>query len=385
MQIVQATFGTFHHFDLARELLAHGHLKRIYSTFPWQRVRREGVPREYVRTFPWVHTAQYLLGRYGLVPDKISSAMGYYNALAFDAWMTPGLPQCDAFIGLSGAGLLAGRKVQERGGRFVCDRGSTHRQWQYRILKEEYARWGFPHDLYEDKDMVRELAIYAQADAIVVPSQLTRRTFVAEGVAAEKVFAIPYGVRLDRFSKVADPPSDTFEVLFVGSVSIRKGVPYALEAFARLKHPKKRLRLVGGMSSEVEALLPKLPQANVEIVGILPQSELVEVMSRSHVLLLPSIEEGLALVQGQALACGCPVIATEATGAEDLFSDGVEGFILRSPDVAQIAEKLQMLADDASLQRRMSEAALVRVQALGGWKRYGERWVKLLRTLTGKD
>ena len=51
-------------------------------------------------------------------------------------------------------------------------------------------------------------------------------------------------------------------------------------------------------------------------------------MSRSHVMVLPSIEEGLALVQAQALACGCPVIGTRHTGAEDLFSDGNEGFIV---------------------------------------------------------
>src|SRR6185437_15302889 len=90
----------------------------------------------------------------------------------------------------------------------------------------------------------------------------------------------------------------------------------------------KTLNLAGAMQDDVRELLPKLPTENVTFAGIVPQAELASLMSRSHVLALPSVEEGLALVQGQALACGCPVIATTATGAEDLFTDGVEGFIL---------------------------------------------------------
>ena len=386
MQILQATFGTFHHFDLARELLAHGHLKRIYSTFPWRRLEREGVPREYVETFPWVHTTAYLLASRGLLSDNLSSAISYYNAVTFDAWLTPRIPDCDALIALSGAALRAGKKVQDRGGKFIVDRGSTHRAYQYRVLQQEYKRWGFTYDPNEAKDMVRELKLYDQADAIVVPSRLVRRTFINEGVDPAKVFAIPYGVRLERFQKTGNPPdsNNRFEVLFVGGVSIRKGIPYLLQAFAALQHPGKHLRIVGSVSSEMKTLLQKLPQENVEVLGALPQSELVSIMSTSHVLVLPSIEEGLALVQGQALSCGCPVIATEASGAEDLFEDGVQGFILPSADVPALTAKMQQLADDPALQQRMSEAAILRVQQLGGWQQYGNRWIELLHQLTGK-
>ncbi len=73
----------------------------------------------------------------------------------------------------------------------------------------------------------------------------------------------------------------------------------------------------------------------------MPQGEVAELMSRSHVLVLPSVEEGMALVMAQAMACGCPVIATEATGAEDLFTDGVEGFIVPDRDAAALALRMQ--------------------------------------------
>jgi glycosyltransferase involved in cell wall biosynthesis len=106
-------------------------------------------------------------------------------------------------------------------------------------------------------------------------------------------------------------------------------------------------------------------------------------MSSSHVLVLPSVEEGLALVQAQAMACGCPLISSTNTGGEDLFSDCVEGFLvpIRSPEA--IAERLQQLADDPDLQQRMSEAALTRVRTIGGWHAYGEKWMDLICDLVG--
>jgi glycosyltransferase involved in cell wall biosynthesis len=202
------------------------------------------------------------------------------------------------------------------------------------------------------------------------------------GVPAEKIHTLPYGVRLEAFTKVADPPTDTFQVLFAGNVSLRKGLPYLLQAFQQLRHPAKRLRVVGAMSPEIKQLLSHLPTENVEFLGALPQVQLPRLMSESHVLVLPSIEEGLALVQGQALACGCPVLASTNTGGEDLFSDGIEGFIVPIRDVDALADRMQRLADDPGLQRRMSEAALARVKLLGGWRDYGDMWERLLLQLT---
>ena len=387
MKIIQATFGVFHHFELARELNAQGHLERIYSTFPWRRLRREEVPHEKVETFPWLHTAQILLEQKRLLPASLRRVLGYRNATSFDRWMHQRIPECDALVALSGAALTTGRLVQSRGGKYVCDRGSTHRMSQAKIMREEHAIWKLPYTLFEPREEAREMQIYEQADAIVVPSQAARRSFLAYGHDPARVHAIPYGVRLERFHKMGDPPTGDdapFEVLFVGGVSLRKGFPYLLQAFARLQHPRKRLRVIGSVSSELKLLLATLPQTNVEYLGVLPQTALVDYMSRSHVMVLPSIEEGLALVQGQALACGCPVIATTATGAEDLLTDGVEGFIVPIRSVDTLTERMQQLVDDPELRNRMSAAALARVQKIGGWRDYGERWVELLAELTGR-
>jgi starch synthase len=385
MQIVQAVFGVFHHFELARELERRGHLSVIYSTFPWQRLKREGLPHNKVESFPWLHVPEVMLNRAGVRSKWLYDQLGYAGALTFDEWTYRRIPPCDAFIAISGAGLKTGRRVQQRGGKFICDRGSTHIRYRAELIEDEYNRWGVTEGAKDDpRDLAREETIYDTADAITVPSSYSRRTYIERGISPEKIHMFPYGVLLDRFQKVGDPPADRFEVLYVGRISLAKGFPYLLQAFANLHVPNKHLTVIGGVLPEFKSVLEKLPQDSVTFTGPLPQVQLKEWMSRSHVMVMPSLDEGMALVQGQALACGCPIIATTNTGAEDLFTEGVEGFIVPIRDPAALTDRMQRLAEDPALQKRMSEAALTRVHQLGGWKKYGDNWERLLQNLTGK-
>ena len=382
MRIVQAVFGVFHHFELARELERRGHLSVIYSTFPWRRLQREGLPHSRVQTFPWIHTPEFLVQRYGIGGHWLPDHLGYANALAFDEWTLRRIPSCDAFIALSGAGLKTGLKIQRDGGLFICDRGSSHQRYQEQIVSEEYRRWGVDLPVSDERDTIREEKIYETADLITVPSGFALRSFVEMGVPAKKMRKIPYGVRLERFRPTGEPPKDRFDVLFAGGVSLRKGVPYLMEAFAKLQHPSKRLRIAGAVRPDFEAVLSRLPRENVEFLGSVSQEKMVELMSTSHVMVLPSIEEGLALVQGQAMACGCPVIASTNTGSEDLYTDGVEGFIVPVRDSVALTLRMQQFADDPDLRQRMSEASLKRVKSLGGWKDYGDQWERFLSEAT---
>jgi len=382
MRIVQTAFGVFHSFDLARELHRRNHLQKIYSTWPWRRVQREGIPQSLVETFPWIHTPEFLLSRAGLLPRWLEDQTGYANALAFDEYTLRRIPGCDALIALSGSALKTGRLVQRRGGRFICDRGSSHQRFQERILAEEYRRWGVDAPVSDPRDTVREEKIYAEADAITVPSTFALRSFLEMGVPESKLHLIPYGVRLERFRPVLQPPPDSFQVVFVGGVGLRKGVPYLLQAFAQLKHPRKRLRIVGAISREFRPVLASLPVEHVEFLGMVPQTDLPAILSSSHLFVLPSVEDGFGVVLGQAMASGCPVMASTNTGGLDLCDDGVEGFIVPVRDVAAMTERLERLAQDAALQQRMRDAALARVGRLGGWNDYGDRWETLLLELT---
>jgi starch synthase len=389
VRVSQAVFGVFHHFELAHQLRRHACLQTVYSTFPWFRLQREGLPHEHVKTFPWIHAPLLLLAKRGLYPGKYTESLDYWNALLFDRWLTRRLrnpaEQCDALIAISGAALGAGRALQAAGGKYICDRSSTHARFQAQILEEEFRRWNVPLQTLDERDTEREERQYAMADSIVVPSQFAARSFAGFGIAREKIRVIPLGVRLDTFRPVAEPPAGGFNVVFAGQVAIRKGVPYLLEAFAQLRHPRKRLRIVGAVQAEIRPLLAQLPLDQVEFLGVVPRNDLATILSSSHALVLPSIEDGWGMVLGEAMACGCPVVASPNCGSEDLFTHGREGFLVPIRDPKAIAERLQQLADDPNLQQQMRIAALERVRHLGGWNDYGDRWVSLLKELCGEQ
>lgn len=384
MRVVQTVFGVFHHFELARELQRRGMLQAVFSTWPWQRLRREELPRELVHTFPWIHAPEFLLNRFGLLPRMAGDWTGYANALAFDEYTLRRVPECDALIGISGSSLKTGALVQRRGGRFICDRGSSHQRFQEQLVSEEFRRWGVHSPVSDIRDTAREEAIYDLADAITVPSTFAARSFVDMGVSPAKLHLIPYGVRLERFQPAASPqpsPSDRFEAVFVGNVGLRKGVPYLLEAFARLKHPHKRLRVVGSLSTEFAPVLESLRVEGVEFLGSQPQARVAEIMAESHLLILPSVEDGFGLVLGQALACGCPVVASTNTGGPDLINDGVEGFIVPVRHPGALLECMHRVVDDPAMWLRMRTAGLERVRRIGGWVEYGDHWQSLIQRL----
>ena len=87
------------------------------------------------------------------------------------------------------------------------------------------------------------------------------------------------------------------------------------------------------------------------------------------------------MVIGEAMASGCPVIATTNTGASEMITNGIDGFIvpIRSPQ--SIADHFELLADQPEIRNRISHAALLRVKRIGGWDYYGEQWSNVLTSL----
>jgi glycosyltransferase involved in cell wall biosynthesis len=159
----------------------------------------------------------------------------------------------------------------------------------------------------------------------------------------------------------------------VGSFSVRKGIGYLLQAVRPLVQKKiVELWLVGNASQEAREILHRNADIFID-KGSQPRSKLPWFYSQASVLVLPSIEEGLALVQAQAMACGLPVIATTNTGAEDLFADGIEGCIIAIRDPQSIRDKIEWMLDNPVKRAEMAEAALRRIKSLGGWDMYGKR------------
>ena len=354
-------------FDLARQMERLGYLGRLYTGYPKWKV--DTVLREKVRSFPWVMTL-IAAGRVGVA--NLERRTQLFAASSFDNWTARSLEPCDVFHCVSLFGLKSHRVAKQRYGALtVCDRGSSHILFQDQILAEEYARWGVPYRPINPGVVERELGEYEICDLIAVPSEFVRRTFVEKGVPEKKLMKLPFGVDLDLFRPV--PKEDwVFRVIYVGNITLRKGLPYLLEAIAAPGLPPLELWLIGSIDPDVRPLLAKYRE-RYRHLGVIPRPELYKYYSQGSVFVIASIEEGLALVQAQAMACGLPVIATTNTGAEDLFSDGVEGFIvpIRSPEA--IREKIVYLYEHPVEREQMAEAARRRALSWGGWDRYGEK------------
>src|SRR5262249_13872530 len=155
------------------------------------------------------------------------------------------------------------------------DRGSAHIVYQERLLHEEHERWGCVYEGTDPMFIEREEREYAQADCVVAPSSFARASYLEMGLPAERVRTIPQCVRLGHFRKVAEPARDEFSVLFVGQISLRKGIPYLLEAFAQLGHPRKRLRLLGSVQPELRRLFRERRHEQVEVVDRLSREQLI--------------------------------------------------------------------------------------------------------------
>jgi starch synthase len=375
MRVVLSTIGKFHTFDLARQLHKRRALRTIFSGYPWFKLKNEGLPRESVKTFPYLHAPSMRLNPHFKL---VRQFWEWQDKLWFDRYVTGRLPECDIFCGLSGSALSSGLLAKSRRAKYICDRGSSHIRVQDRILREEYERQGINFSGIDPRVIRREEAEYEAADIITVPSTFALNTFVESGIDRRKMRLAPYGVDLKTFFPSVQRDENRFNVLFVGSVTVRKGIAYLLDAFRRLRCTQKHLTVAGSVSPELEGTLKRVcGQDQISFLGQVQQHRLREIMSASHVMVLPSVEEGLALVQAQAMACGCPVIASQNTGAQDLFTDGREGFIVPIRDAVAIADRLQKLADNPDLRFCMREAALRRVESIGGWDQYGEKMFQI--------
>ncbi len=382
LKVVISTAGRFHLFALARELERRDYLERIYSGFIWSALARESVLRDKVTTFPWFRTPYMALGRSPVAPPRpFLRWLETMSCVAQDAYVARRLPDCDVFIGHDGAGLATGRKAKRRGTVYIADTGTTHVAFRAALLREEFATYGLDYRIDNETIHRRQIEEYEAADAVVVPSTFVKQSFVQQGFPADRLRVIPYGVRTTHFRNVSRPPGDRFRVLFVGALSIRKGARYLFQAFHELPHRMKELVIVGTVHDEVRPLAAEFRDLNVKFLGVVPNTKLNQLYSSSHAFVLPSVEEGLAMVMAEALACGCPVIASESTGAADLFTNGREGFIVPARDPFAIRDCLTCLADEPELRERMSSAAIERVKSLNEWGAYSEAYVDLLRGL----
>lgn len=372
MNVWLSVHGRFHAFSLASELRARGALAGLATTYPAFMVRKHLQGADVLRTAPWLEAVRRVAARLPL--NRAHTDL--WIAEAFGRFAAAQLPvEADIFVGWSGASLEAIPGAQARGMRVIIERGSSHITSQTAVLADEYARFGIRHAPTHPQLIERELAEYAAADAIAVPSIFASQTFERCGIPRRKLIVNPYGVDLQRFTpRTRARRPGPVRVLFVGGIGLRKGVPWLLEASGRLGRSVE-LHLVGPFDPVSRHIINSRLHTAVVVHGPLRAPALEAVYADADLFCLPSIEEGFPLALLQAMAAGLPVVATPATGASGFLTDGQDGLVVpeRNPDA--LAEALATLAGDEPRRRAMGNAARQRVGRGFSWSDYGSRSV----------
>jgi glycosyltransferase involved in cell wall biosynthesis len=273
------------------------------------------------------------------------------------------------------AALKTFSTARELGIKCFYDLPIAYWQTVQKLLKDEAQRlpkWestlGGTRDSQEKLQRKTEEAMLA--DAIICPSKFVFES-LPESFRANKTCVVSeFGTPELEVQEREERKAGKLRVLFAGSMGQRKGLADLFQAMKLLKRSDVELVVMG---SPIKGLdFYKGEYADFIYEPTRPHHEVLRLMQTCDVFALPSIVEGRALVQQEAMLCGLPLIVTANAGGDDLIEEGKTGFLvpIRSPEA--IAEKINWYADNKPQLKEMGKQARAKAQSLT-WDRYRQR------------
>lgn len=206
--------------------------------------------------------------------------------------------------------------------------------------------------------MTNEKEDMVASDYFFAPSEFIKESLINDlGIKSEKVYLNPYPAPFwlygyntslkENSSRVLrnSRSEDKLKILFVGSVDLRKGIPYLLQALRKLNPNNFTARIVG--SIEIHDSKVKEYSDIATFMGKLDKSDLAKQYEWADVFVFPSLSEGSAGVIYEAMAFGLPVITTKSSGS--WVTHGIEGMIIEERNIEQIVESLLMYMENPNL------------------------------------
>ena len=275
--------------------------------------------------------------------------------------------------------------AQKTGARRVYDLPIAYWELARRLLHEEaerYPDWeptlGGTRDSHEK--LARKTRELELAELVVCPSNFVLESLPQSARDTKTCVMVPFG---SPAGAAGEAPGKDYgmplRVLFAGSMTQRKGLADVFAAMKLIDSAEVELVVMGSPVQPLAWYRDQLPRFTYEAPR--PHSDVLRLMRSCDLLVLPSIVEGRALVQQEAMACGLPLIATRNAGGDDLITDGETGFLvpIRSPEA--IAEKISWCASNRESTYGMGIAAQRRAAQLT-WRGYGEKVLAAIQALT---
>ncbi len=257
----------------------------------------------------------------------------------FDAYAAQLLPDADHLIAFNSQALTQLHAATRAGYESL---GLVSANSHLRQVARQHARAHRQYPLegsWTKHLLERNLAEYAKADRIYVASNYIWESFVEQGVREELLshFPLTPDPRFTPDSARAD--SEAFEIVYIGSLAVHKGVPLLIEAVRRLPHADIKLVLVGGWGTRGMRRFIQSACAGDSRITVRPGDPLPHLRS-ARLCVHPAYEDGFAYAPAEALACGVPVIVSEDTGMKDLIDPPRTGLILPTGDLDALTEAI---------------------------------------------
>ena len=363
--------GRFHVLDLARELDKNGLDVKFYSFVPTRRAEKFGLSKNCSISLFRILLPFIVLERKFFPKRKWPRRLRVFFQ---DRLTAAVMRKADVTIAMSGLFCYSIDKAKSRGDIIIVERGSKHILEQKRILEAIPANVG--KVVIGEEIVKRELHDYKTADYIAIATEHVRRSFMLHHYPIGKLFVNPYGVDISSFYPTTNKEKQ-YDVLMVGGWGYQKGCDLIIGAIKALN---VRFLHVGGI---VDLDFPK--DNNFTHIDSVDETQLVNYYHQSKVFLLPSRQEGLAMVQIQAIACNLPLIGSPDSGAEDLRK------LVANPDYVVIIKDYSVDSVVDALKRALALYERLGCEKYTGdslcnltWEAYGKRYADFLFGLNGR-
>lgn len=359
LKIAIGVGGRFHADRMADALLQLGHQPTLFSTLP--KFRFSSLPAGVVKSSPWpelVFRVSRSLGqeRFGSDFKMVTFGRILANKLKEEPW--------DIFVGWSSFSKEAlEQKVAKKN---ILIRDSTHISFQMDILETEYKKIGISFQRDELAES-REIKEYELADEIIVLSNFAKNTFLSRGVPSEKIKVVRLGVDTSLFFPLEHREwKAPLRVVYFGSMDVRKGIPYLLQAIQQLESQNIEFHLVGSLDPKVQHLVDGVKKCT--FYPSMPQHQLAGFLRTMDVFVFPTLEDGFGQTLIQAMASGLVPIFTPNCGAAELVSEG-EGIQVRAGNSDDLVKTLSAFVRQPDLLKSMRKSAIAKSKQIG-WETY---------------
>ncbi len=227
----------------------------------------------------------------------------------------------------------------------------------FEVLRKECAKWpGWQvfHGTPSDRYFLRVQNEWKLANALFVNSNWSKTALIQQGVAPERIFIGPLAYERSVVPISRPAHHGPLKVLWLANVHLGKGIQYLIEAAKGLHPTRFEFTIVGAISITDQAI-SQAPR-NMRFVGQVSRERTSTHYANADVYVLPTLSDGFAITQIEAMAHGLPVIATERCG--EVVSDDVDGILVPAGNADALRVALERLERNRDHLRAMGEKAL---------------------------